>query len=195
MASDTDCESEVELISSSTVEADDRERKRRWRELWSTNSRAVSPISIPRDRGHVVYVCMLVAGAGFLFPWSSYVTAIDYFFFLYWNDFHQVNHSSSPLSLLSLPVQVSVVIPMTYLVSTWLFTGVNISLINTIPLHVRIGLGYVLFLVALATVPILDVLVHSCLLSLHAAYYLTILSVAIVGIGSGGPFSLYSMDV
>ena len=33
---------------------------------------------------------MLLAGAGFLFPWSSYVTAIDYFFFLYQQDFHQV---------------------------------------------------------------------------------------------------------
>lgn len=41
-----------------------------------------------------MYVCMLLAGAGFLFPWTSYITAIDYFFFLYWKDFHHVSHAA-----------------------------------------------------------------------------------------------------
>ena len=82
--------------------------------------------------------------------------------------------------------QVSVAIPVVYLVSTWIFTGVNVSLVTAVPLHARIGLGYALFLLSLIAIPFIDLMVHSCVLSIHVAYYLTILSVAIVGIGSGG---------
>ena len=96
MASGTECESEEELIAASSGEASGRgggsERRRRWKQLLWNGSHSVSieRADVPRDKCHVVYVCMLMAGAGFLFPWSSYITAIDYFFFLYWEDFHQV---------------------------------------------------------------------------------------------------------
>ena len=85
-------------------------------------------------------------------------------------------------------LQVSVAIPMTYLVSTWLFTGVNISLVSAVPLHARIGLGYVLFILSLTAIPLIDLLVHSCTISIHVAYYLTIFTVAVVGVGSGGEY-------
>lgn len=75
---------------------------------------------------------------------------------------------------------------MTYLVSTWLFTGINISLVSAVPLHARIGLGYALFFLSLIAIPILDLLVHSCTISINLAYYITIITVAVVGIGSGG---------
>lgn len=94
MTSDTECESEQELIAVSSRRGGQSERRQRWKEWLWTGSTSVSleRTDIPRDKCHVVYVCMLVSGAGFLFPWSSYVTAIDYFFFLYWKDFHQVCH-------------------------------------------------------------------------------------------------------
>ena len=75
---------------------------------------------------------------------------------------------------------------MTYMVTTSIFTAVNVSIVNTVSLHARIGLGYALFLLALLVVPLLDVLVHACLLSTDVAFYLTVSSVFIVGIGSGG---------
>lgn len=86
--SGTECESETEFIGESA----ESERRRRWRWKGSSSSYSVTPAGMagPRDRGYVVYVCMIIAGAGFLFPWSSYVTAIDYFFFLYQEDFPQV---------------------------------------------------------------------------------------------------------
>ena len=74
---------------------------------------------------------------------------------------------------------------MTYLVSTWFFTCINVSIVSAVPLHIRIGLGYALFLISLLAIPLIDLLVHSCLLSLHVSYYLTILTVVVVGIGSG----------
>lgn len=84
---------------------------------------------------------------------------------------------------------------MTYMVSTWLFTAFNVTIVNTISLHVRIGLGYVLFLLSLLAVPLLDLLVHYCLLSIHISFYLTIFSVAVVGIGSGGQLCCLVMGV
>ena len=130
-------------------------------------SPALSP---PCDRFNLVYLCMIMAGAGFLFPWSSYITAVDYFFFLYWSDFHQV----------------SVAIPMAYLVSTSLFTVVTVTIANHTSCHSRIGFGYVIFFFALLAVPLIDVAVHSCALPVKAAFYLTILTVLAVGVGSGG---------
>ena len=168
VATGSECESEMELMAS-----DPREEGggRRWTCCRSSGSYSpATSSSPPRDRGYLVYLCMIMAGAGFLFPWSSYITAVDYFFFLYWEEFHQV----------------SVAIPMTYLLSTCFFTAVNVSTANRFPLHCRIGFGYLIFFLALLVVPLLDVAVHSCVLSTRAAYYLTILSVAIVGVGSGG---------
>ena len=147
-------------------------KKGRWRRLrcWPTlgsYSPALSPL---RDRFNLVYFCMIMAGAGFLFPWSSYIAAVDYFFFLYWSDFHQV----------------SVAIPMTYLVSASLFTVVTVTIANHTSCHSRIGFGYVMFFFALLAVPLIDVAVHSCALPVKAAFYLTIFTVIAVGVGSGG---------
>ena len=77
--------------------------KRLWvKKLCSNNSYTLTQSSPPpRDRWNVVYVCMLMAGAGFIFPWSSYVTAIDYFFFLYWKDFRLVNSDHVQFGLIS----------------------------------------------------------------------------------------------
>ena len=184
--SGTECESETEFMSEGLKERTEGSWRRSWRWKRFSKSYSVTPAG-PRDRGHVVYVCMVMAGAGFLFPWSSYITAIDYFFFLYQRDFPQVFIYEKPNSVPELPPsQVSVTIPMTYLIFTWLFTGFNTSLVSAVPLHVRIGLGYALFLLSLIAIPLLDLLVHSCVLSIHGAYYLTILSIAVVGIGSGG---------
>lgn len=77
---------------------------------------------------------------------------------------------------------------MTYLVSTWIFTGVNVSLVTAVPLHARIGLGYALFLLSLVALPFIDLMVHHCILSIHTAYYFTIFSIAVVGVGSGGQY-------
>lgn len=93
MASGSDCESDVELMASTTRGT--VRRLKWWRLCSPAGSYSVAPdCTVPRDRGRSVYVCMLLAGAGFLFPWTSYITAIDYFFFLYWKDFHHVSHAA-----------------------------------------------------------------------------------------------------
>lgn len=125
---------------------------------------------MPRDHFNLVYVCMVITGAGFLFPWFSYITAVDYFFFLYKSDFPEV----------------SILIPITYILVTLASTTFNVATVNRLPLHGRIGFGYVVFTISLLFVPLLDIGIHNCTVSTHVSYYLTLLSVAIVGTGSGG---------
>lgn len=127
----------------------------------------------PKDRCNLVYVCMLLAGAGFLFPWVSYITAIDYFFFLYQRTFPEV----------------SVAIPVTYLVTTMLSSTFNVCAVEKFRLSIRIGFGYVAFFVSLLFVLLLDIGIHNCTVSTHVSFYLTLLSVAVVGLGSGGESS------
>lgn len=124
----------------------------------------------PMDRFNLVYICMLMAGAGFLFPWSSYITAADYFIFLYKHDFPQVTEA----------------IPMTYLITTLLSSMFNMATVEYFPLHARIMFGYVMFSISLLFVPLLDIGIDNCTISTHVSFYLTLLSIVVVGLGSGG---------
>lgn len=128
----------------------------------------------PKDRFHLVYICMLMAGAGFLFPWSSYITAVDYFSFLYRSEFRTVSEA----------------IPMTYLVTTLLFTTVNIGLVGLFSIHSRIRFGYIMFSISLIFVPLLDIGINNCTISTTVSFYLTLLTVVVVGIGSGSKYPL-----
>ena len=123
----------------------------------------------PKDHFHLVYICMLMAGAGFLFPWSSYISAIDYFFFLYHSQFHTVSEA----------------IPVTYLLTTLLFSTVNVGLVGLFSIHSRIRFGYLMFSLSLIFVPLLDIGINNCTVSTNVSYYLTLFSIVAVGIGSG----------
>ena len=127
-------------------------------------------VAEPRDHYNLVYVCMLMAGVGFLLPWSSYISAIDYFFYLYHSDFSTVSEA----------------IPVTYLLTTLFFSTINIGLVNLFSIHARIRFGYVMFTLSLVFIPLLDIGINNCTVSTHASYYLTLISIVAVGIGSGG---------
>lgn len=124
----------------------------------------------PKDRFHMVYICMLMAGVGFLFPWNSYITAIDYFILLYKHDFPQVTEA----------------IPMTYLITTFLSATFNMSTVELFPLHGRITFGYIMFCISLLFVPLLDIGIGNCTVNTHVSFYLTLLSIVVVALGSGG---------
>ena len=129
----------------------------------------------PKDRFNLVYLCMLTAGAGFLLPWSSYISAIDYFFFLYRTEFSTVSEA----------------IPLTYLLTTLLFSTINIGLVGLISIHWRIRFGYIMFACSLVFIPLLDIGINNCTVSTHVSYYLTLLTIVAVGLGSGGECLVY----
>ena len=132
------------------------------------------PTTEPKDHFHLVYICMLMAGAGFLFPWSSYISAIDYFFFLYHSQFSTVSEA----------------IPVTYLLTTLFASTINVGLVGLFSIHSRIRFGYLTFFISLIFVPLLDIGINNCTVSTSVSYYLTLFSVVGVGIGSGGMYWL-----
>ena len=124
----------------------------------------------PEDKFNIVYICMLIVGAGFLTPWGSFIGAIDYFFYYYLREFPAV----------------SVVIPVSYLVTTFAATTINMTLVKRVGLHSRILFGYIMFIISLLLIPLLDIGIHNCTISTGVSFYLTLLTVGMVGLGSGG---------
>lgn len=124
----------------------------------------------PEDRYHLVYICMLMTGVGFLIPWSCYIGAVDYFFYYYLRDFPSV----------------SVVLPISYLVITFLASTLNLVLVRVVSVHPRITFGYIMFVISLLLIPLLDIGIHNCTISTSISFYLTVLLFGLVGLGSGG---------
>lgn len=120
------------------------------------------------DRFYLVYLSMLLTGAGVLFPWNSFVVGVDYFQSLY--------PTKRP----------EIAIPVTYLTVTLASVLFNINTLKLFPLHGRIGFGYIMFFVALLFLPLLDVGINNCTVSTEVAFYLTLISVIVVSLGSGG---------
>ena len=150
----------------------------RWRGRYETRSDQPSSqdVAAPRDHFNLVYICFLMAGMGFLIPWTSYISAIDYFFFYYREEFPAV----------------SVLIPVGYLVTTFFASSLNLFLVKVVAIHNRITFGYVMFILSLLMVPLLDIGVHNCTIPTSVSFYMTLLSVAVVGLGSGGEKGLIS---
>ncbi len=144
----------------------------RWKGRYETRSEPSSSQdeASPRDHFHLVYICFLMAGMGFLIPWTSYISAIDYFFYYYIQEFPSV----------------SVLIPVGYLVNTFLASSLNLFLVKVVAIHNRITFGYVMFFISLLTIPLLDIGIHACAIPTSVSFYITLLSIAIVGLGSGG---------
>ena len=123
----------------------------------------------PRDSFNQVYVCMVLAGAGVLLPWSAYVGAFDYFFYYYSSEFPTI----------------SVVIPMTNLACSCLAASMNLVLVKIIDVHTKITFGYITFVLSLLSVLVLDIALHNCAISTSKGFYITIFTVAFLGLGSG----------
>ena len=126
-------------------------------------------ITVPKDRFFLAYFAMFLVGMGVLFPWNSFVSALDYFMSLY------------------RPYNPEVAIPITYLVVTLVSMGFTTAAVNVLPLHGRIGFGYVMFTIVLVFLPLFDLsVIHNCLVSMLTGFLLTLCSVMLVGLGSGG---------
>eukprot|EP00118_Oscarella_pearsei_P015927 m.148023 g.148023 ORF g.148023 m.148023 type:complete len:482 (+) comp38488_c0_seq4:23-1468(+) len=88
----------------------------------------------PRDTWNLAYIFFVLAGAGFLFPYNSYISAIDYF---------EAVYPDEKFAFLVTAVYFYVTCPSVFL---------NTLIIRLISLRLRIRLSYILFLIALVTV-------------------------------------------
>lgn len=157
--------------STSAAEAKEANEATSMEEGAEQNSASVAGKDEPKDRFYLVYISMVVTGAGILFPYNSYIAAADYFYYIYPDKYPET------------------VFPFTYMYVTVACVLFTVATLDLIPLHGRIFFGYVYFSIALLFVPLLDIGVSGCTLDTNVAFGLTVLSVAIYACGNGGEWN------
>lgn len=118
---------------------------------------------IPDDRYHGIYFAMLLAGVGFLLPYNSFITDVDYL--------HHKFEGTSIVFDMSL----------TYILVALLAAILNNVLVERLSLHTRITVGYILALGPLVFVSVFDVWLEK--FTTRQAYIINLVSVGVVAFG------------
>eukprot|EP01018_Ginkgo_biloba_P010707 Gb_12126 [translate_table: standard] len=121
----------------------------------------------PEDKFHVAYMIYFLLGTGYLLPWNAFITAVDYFAYLYPN------------------AHVGLVFPVAYDIPSVLTLTILIKWSDQSSARLRINLGLCMFLVLLATVPIMDAMWIDGHKGLNGTYYTTVAAVGFCGIADG----------
>ncbi|XP_034525650.1 equilibrative nucleoside transporter 4 isoform X3 [Ailuropoda melanoleuca] len=130
------------------------------------NGTVVSPAveePVPDDRYHAIYFAMLLAGVGFLLPYNSFITDVDYL--------HHKYPGTSIVFDMSL----------TYILVALVAVLLNNVLVERLSLHTRITAGYLLALGPLLFISICDVWLQ--LFSHDQAYAINLAAVGTVALG------------
>lgn len=122
---------------------------------------------IPKDTFHIAYIIYFILGTGYLLPWNAFITAVDYFDYLYPN--RSVDRTFSAVSQ---PVMLFSLIIIIFF------------LLRKSNAYFRINLGLMLFTLALITVPILDLFFVKGRPGLYFGFYVTVGAVALAGLAS-----------
>lgn len=119
----------------------------------------------PKDNYHVTYMVYFILGAGFLLPWNAFITAVDYFSYLY---------PAAPVDrVFSVAYMASALIPLLFIVG-WYANRSSASL--------RINTGIVLFILSLLFVPLMDAVYVQGRRGLYGAYDATVGAVIVSGV-------------
>uniref|UniRef100_A0A8C0RK94 Solute carrier family 29 member 4 n=1 Tax=Canis lupus familiaris TaxID=9615 RepID=A0A8C0RK94_CANLF len=118
---------------------------------------------VPDDRYHAIYFAMLLAGVGFLLPYNSFITDVDYL--------HHKYPGTSIVFDMSL----------TYILVALVAVLLNNALVERLNLHTRITAGYLLALGPLLFISICDVWLQ--LFSRDQAYAINLAAVGTVALG------------
>ncbi|KAG6498796.1 equilibrative nucleotide transporter 1-like [Zingiber officinale] len=120
--------------------------------------------SAPKDAFHLAYAVYFTLGAGFLLPWNAFITAVDYFSYLY---------PAAPVDrVFSVAYMLSCLLPLLLIVG-WAYS-------SSAPLRINAGLG--LFVVSLLVVPIMDAAYVKGVRGIYGAYDVTVGAVVLSGI-------------
>nr|XP_045360152.1 equilibrative nucleoside transporter 4 [Camelus bactrianus] len=118
---------------------------------------------VPDDRYHAIYFAMLLAGVGFLLPYNSFITDVDYL--------HHKYPGTSIVFDMSL----------TYILVALVAVLLNNALVERLSLHTRITAGYLLALGPLLFISVCDVWLQ--LFSRDQAYAINLAAVGTVAFG------------
>ncbi|KAL0357937.1 UNVERIFIED_CONTAM: Equilibrative nucleotide transporter 1 [Sesamum calycinum] len=129
--------------------------------------KAANPDKIPKDSFHLAYVIYFTLGAGYLLPWNAFITAVDYFTYLY-----------PDVSVDRVFAIVYMLVGLTSLLFIVAFAHKSNS-------FVRINVGYVLFLLAIVAVPLMDLWYVKGRVGVYGGYYVTVGLVGLCGVADG----------
>ncbi|XP_059204873.1 equilibrative nucleoside transporter 4 isoform X2 [Centropristis striata] len=118
---------------------------------------------IPDDRYHGIYFAMLLAGVGFLLPYNSFITDVDY-----------LHHKFEGTSIV---FDMSLV----YILVALLAVILNNVLVERLSMHTRITVGYIFALGPLVFVSVFDVWLAK--FTTRQAYVINLVSVGVVAFG------------
>lgn len=118
----------------------------------------------PKDRFHLAYVSYLIMGTGFLLPWNAFITAVDYFSYIYPGK------------------QVDSVFSVAYMIPALVVIVLLLTFAGRANARVRINLGLSLFLLSLLVVPVMDVAYIKGQRGLDVGYFITVAAVVFCGI-------------
>ncbi|XP_015260694.1 PREDICTED: equilibrative nucleoside transporter 4-like [Cyprinodon variegatus] len=121
---------------------------------------------IPDDRYHGIYFAMLLAGVGFLLPYNSFITDVDYL---------HCKFQGTPIVF---------DMSLTYIVVALLAVILNNVLVERLSMHTRITVGYILALGPLIFVSVFDVWLE--MFTNKQAYVINLVSVGVVAFGCTG---------
>ncbi|CAI9779351.1 unnamed protein product [Fraxinus pennsylvanica] len=128
---------------------------------------STNPQNIPKDNFNMAYIIYFTLGAGYLLPWNAFITVVDYFSYLY-----------PDVSVDRVFAIVYMLIGLTSLLFIVAFAHKSNS-------FVRINLGMVLFVIALLTVPLMDVWYIKGRVGVYVGYYVTVAAVGLCGVADG----------
>ncbi|XP_031256665.1 equilibrative nucleotide transporter 1-like [Pistacia vera] len=118
----------------------------------------------PKDTFHLGYIIYFVLGIGYLLPWNAFITAVDYFSYLYPE------------------ASVDRVFAVTYMLVGLFCLLIIIFYAHKSDAYVRINVGLGLFVVSLLVVPVMDAVYIKGRVGLKDGFYVTVGAVALSGL-------------
>lgn len=119
---------------------------------------------VPADTFHFAYIIFFTLGLGFLLPWNAFITAVDYFSYLYPD------------------ASVDRIFAVVYMLVALCCILVIIFYSRKSDAYFRINLGLGLFVVALLVVPVMDVIYIKGRIGLYDGFYVTVAAIALSGL-------------
>ena len=120
--------------------------------------------TVPEDKWDLAYIVYFTLGFGYLLPWNAFITAVDYFSYLYPD------------------ASVDRIFAVVYM----LIGLVGISLIilysHTSRAFLRINVGLALFVVSLLVVPLIDAFYVKGRVGISGGFYATSVAVGLSGV-------------
>ncbi|XP_041012428.1 equilibrative nucleotide transporter 1 [Juglans microcarpa x Juglans regia] len=117
-----------------------------------------------KDAFHLAYIIYFTLGCGFLLPWNAFITAVDYFSYLYPD------------------ASVDRIFAVAYMLVALFSLLIIILYAHKSDAFVRINVGLGIFVLGLLVVPVMDVAYIKGQVGLYDGFYVTVGAVALCGL-------------